>query len=807
MPAGRFYAEIFAISFAAILLEVSYTRIFSFKLVYYFTYLIIGLAMLGLGSASVLVALSPRLRRAASARLIPVCCLVVGVSVLGGYFVVARTQLNAFTLINSLLPIELPIVLSEGSKLALVCLCVFMPFFAAGLAIAGIFTTRPEAFHRLYFADLLGAGLACAVVIPAISWLSPPGSVLLGGLVMTAAGVRLALVHARALVVPMAIVAGILALGVAFPGRLPDPVPDSVKGLGKTEQRSQALFSQWSPVFRVDVVPSPVFEGRRSIFHDATLGSVLNRFDGDVASLTRFATDERLYPFRMLRPAPRVAIIGAAGGNEILASLFFRAAHVTAVELNPVTVSLLTTHMADYSGRLAEHPQVTLVNGEGRSFLRSQGATYDLIWFVAPDSYAAMNAATSGAFVLSESYLYTREMILDSLAHLADDGVICAQFGEVEFENKPNRTVRYLGTARDAMRLLGIRDFERHALVATASGGFFTTSTILLRKTPFTDADAARFVAAVGERKDTLRWAPGHPELRDSAVGKVVALPDDALARWYDESPYKVYPVTDDAPFFWHFVGFRDALDRIRHKTKMEEGSGERLLVAFLVVAAVFAAVLLLLPLVWRRDVWRAVPGKMQAGLYFAAIGTGFMFIEITLIQRLTLFLGYPTYSLTVTLFALLIATGLGSLMSDRWAERRDRALVGLAATLMLLVLFYRVALTPLTAQAAGLPFAARVAIAIALLVPLGLCLGCFMPIGLRTVVALSPHREEVLAWSWAVNGFFSVVSSVLATVLAMAYGFNAVMLTALAVYMVGIAALLRLPAPRSRFVDTREAA
>jgi len=102
--------------------------------------------------------------------------------------------------------------------------------------------------------------------------------------------------------------------------------------------------------------------------------------------------------------------------------------------------------------------------------LKSRPERYDLIWFVAPDSYAAMNAATSGAFVLSKRYLYTTEMIVDALEHLTEGGLICSQFGEVDFERKPNRTVRYLVTAREAFRRLGIEDFGRHVLVGTSRG-------------------------------------------------------------------------------------------------------------------------------------------------------------------------------------------------------------------------------------------------------------------------------------------------------------------------------------------------
>src|SRR5262249_7132028 len=151
-----------------------------------------------------------------------------------------------------------------------------------------------------------------------------------------------------------------------------------------------------------------------------------------------------------------------------LAGLYFGASHVTGVELNPVTYSLLTTHFADYSGHLPENKRVTLFNAEGRSFLGRDKSKYDIILFVAPDSYSAMNAATSGAFVLSESYLYTAEMVMESLNHLTDQGLICMDFGEFDFERRPNRTARYLGTAREAFRRMGIPNFEKHVLLSTS---------------------------------------------------------------------------------------------------------------------------------------------------------------------------------------------------------------------------------------------------------------------------------------------------------------------------------------------------
>ncbi|HEY8515172.1 MAG TPA: hypothetical protein VIS07_06650 [Candidatus Binatia bacterium] len=794
----KLYFETFFISLAVILLEVSYTRVFSYKLVYYFTYLVIGIALLGLGSGGVLVAIVSRLRRASVERLVLGCALTAAIAVLGGYFLIALLRLNLFRMVMWMVQgSHWGEVTLELAKLTLVCATLFVPFLSAGIALAKIFAAHTERISRLYAIDLLGAALGCMIVIPAIRWISPPGAVFLAGLAFAFAGLPLARATGRTATVPATVAAICLLVGVLFPGALPDPVRDRIKG-----GDAPTIFSQWSPVFRVDVVPVPgAVPPTNFLVHDGTLGSSMLQYDGDPSSLGRYDKMDRSFPFRLLGPEPHVAIIGAAGGNEILASLRLGAGHITGIELNPVTVSLLTDHFADFTGNIARHPKVTLVNAEGRSYLKSTGKEFDLIWLVAPDSYAAMNAATSGAFVLSESYLYTKEMIVEALEHLDENGILCAQFGEIEFATKPNRVVRYLGTAREALAELGIRDFDRHVLVAVSPGfGQLESATILIRKRPFTEADIETFLDTAAQIEGTrvvYTWKQSDPE---SPVTKVITLEGEEREAFYDSWPYKVRPITDDSPFFWHFVGFDSVLygnDDIR--LNVEEGVGERLLLVLLAIGTAFAAAFLLLPLAVVRDVWAQIPYKLNAGLYFAGLGLGFMLIEVCLIQRLTLFLGYPTYSLTITLFSLLVSTGLGSLASERYGTDRNRVFAALLGALIVMVVFYRFGLTPLVDVAVGWPFALRVLITVAVLTPLGFCLGAFMPIGLRSVSALTPYHEQYVAWCWAVNGFCSVVASVLATILAMTAGFNAVILAGLACYLVGVSAFLRVPSGEAK--------
>jgi hypothetical protein len=230
-----------------------------------------------------------------------------------------------------------------------------------------------------------------------------------------------------------------------------------------------------------------------------------------------------------------------------------------------------------------------------------------------------------------------------------------------------------------------------------------------------------------------------------------------------------------------------------------EDATGERMLMTLLAFAVLFAGVFLLLPLLFVRETWGRVPYKAAAAVYFAALGLGFMFFEVCLIQKLILFLGYPTYSLTVTLFSLLVFSGIGSLTSRRYAGHRNRALFALLAGIVVMTIFYQFGVAHLVDVFVAAPLGARVALAVLVLAPLGLCLGAFMPIGLSTVARLSEHGREYVAWAWAVNGFFSVVSSVLATILSMSFGFRVVLLLAALIYAIGVLALVRIPERTTR--------
>lgn len=810
---GRtFHFEIFLMAFASLLLEVAYTRVISFKLYYYYTFLVIGLALLGLGCGGVAVAVSKRLRRASTEAIIKWGLAASAASVLLGYVVVALTPVDTLALWRY----GTGASLKNLALLVIICLALFASFISIGIMLATLFGRRTAQIGRLYFADLFGAGLACAIVVFALYWVGPAVTIIAAGVLMAGGALRMAVTRPvddpgagtsdapgagrvdRPAVVASAVVGVALLAMLAVPALLPDVRPDSTKNIA-AEPFASPEFTGWGALFRVDAYPiaSDTLGDLYFLMHDGMLGSAIYRYDGDPASLSRFATDPRLFAFTA-DGAPRddVLIIGAAGGNEVLASLYFGANSIDAIELNPITHSLVTDRFADYAGRIAEDPRVNYVQGDGRTFLSRSDNKYDLIWYPAPDSYSATNAAASGAFVLSESYLYTTETVAESLEHLRDTGVLVAQFGELNYDGKPNRTSRYVATARQALTEAGVSDPGAHIVVLRSPAAEVASySTVLVKPTPFTDGEIADLTAAVGAVPDSdVRYAPGSvPVITADPPSQIASLPADELDAYLASLPYEVGAISDNGPFFWHFAPFGDVLANYTSSIDvidLEDSLGERVLILLLGLAIVLGGIFLLLPFITIRDQWRQLPRKGTSLLYFSCLGLGFMLLEISLIQRLVLFLGFPTYSLTVTLASILIFTGVGALLSGRVVHLGRRVLPPLAAAVTILTAFYLFALPPLTTALLGWPLAARVVVTFLILAPLGITLGMFMPLGLGAVAGLSPFHREYVAWGWAVNGFASVTGAVLTTVLAMTFGFSVVMVIALVLYLVAILTL-----------------
>ena len=775
-------ATAFVIGVVSLTLEIAYTRIISFKLFYYYTYFVIGLALLGLGAAGAVTSLSSRLRAIDPVRLVRRIAPIAGVLAVVGYVVVARLPTD----VNLIWTGSLGQAAGQTLLLLVMALAITGVFFGVGLVFTSLVVGQATTMRRLYFWDLVGAALGCLMAVPLQAWIGPPAMVLASAVALAALGPALAGVERERSWGAWAVTAAVL-LGAIGAGQL-KVLADDTKTLRDTDT---VLAGDWGPVFRVDAVE---LGDLVVLHHDGLWGSSIWRYDGTRATTARFDTDVRQIPYAAVGEGPRVLIIGAAGGNEIMASLTYGASHIDAVELNPITVDLLRNEFGEYTNHVVDDPRVNYVQGDGRTFLARSDDEYDLIWFVAPDSYAASNAATAGAFVLSESYLYTQEMIETSLDHLTDDGVVVAQFGDFAFDPRPTRTARYLVTARAAMDgRLG--EFDQHTALVVNRGAedFERVSTIMLfNQTPSADEVAAIEEATGIVPNATIHYLPGGGSVEGITTDLIVGS-DDQVNTIVDNYPFEIGVIDDNRPFFWHFTDFSHVLTNWdRNFEDNEIAIGERLLVVLLGIAALVAGICLWLPFGLtrrRREAGPQVAGRWRLLVYFAALGLGFMVVEISMIQRFALLLGFPTLSLSVSLCTLLVALAIGARISGVISPWKGNGIPAATAALVALCVVTTLVVQPITDAALSWPEWARIVLVVAMLMPIGLVMGAFLPTGIDHAVRAAGGDEGVqgrlVAWCWAVNGFFSVIGSSFTTVLSMSFGFNAALFVGVVLYLV----------------------
>ena len=792
-PPSRLYAGIAASAAAVLMLEIGLTRIFSYTIWYHFAYLTISVALLGFGASGSLLAAWPRLRERPGFISTAAIAAALGVSLC--LLVIDHVALDPLAIATDPL---------QFARLMLYYVAVALPFCAGGFLVALPLMAHPGSVSRLYFWDLVGAGLACGAVVPLIWWLGTPVATAASTLGFAFAAIAYAEPGRRLVRGLLAAMAAALAFGVAVTGTFP-AAPTKLLSQFLVSPNARLAFSRWTPINRVDVLAfdppmaegsylfwgiSPDYHGQAPgywmIGNDGDSCAVLYQWDGDLASLEFLDHHVLAIPYLLL-DRPSVVAIGLGGGADVLNALRHHAGSVVGVEINPMTVHAVRDLFREQSGGVLNRSDVEAVVAEGRSFLRSRDARYDLIEINSVDTLSALS---TGAYVLSESYLYTSDAVSDYLDHLRPNGIFAMAVGDLDLPDQlPRHTLRLASIVRQALERRGVKDPARHVVVVGSPGWRPLTHT-LVKNEPFTPEELAK-IDAFAKREHFSFWHRPDAEIANPAA-RILLWPRFRLENFYKAQPLKLGPISDDSPFFFNFYKWRTLAQpatytRLGYDRTL--ATGQIVLAIMLLQAVVMSALLILLPL---RRVPRATGGTLvqRSGLllYFGALGTGFILLEISLIQRFVLFLGYPTYSLTVVMLSLLVSTGIGSLRTERvtarFESRLPLRLLGLALIAALLVYG-----APLVfARLLGAPLALRIAVSILLLVPLGLVLGGFFPLGIRIAERANPR---LVPWAWAVNGCATVIGTLVAVIAAMSSSFTIVTLLAVGVYAVGVLALL----------------
>ncbi|MDJ0864470.1 MAG: hypothetical protein QNK03_00080 [Myxococcota bacterium] len=792
-PAAASYAliSIALIGCSMLMYEILLTRICALRLYFHFGYLIVSNCVLGIAASGSVITIFQERWRPQGRRWIWSFAVLYVVSLVLTYAFLIQFPIPPEMDFNSA---------ADLGRFLLYMIVGAVPFFFAGSVVGLILTFHSEHVNTVYFLDLVGAGIGCLLTPLVLSLVGAGGAMVVVGLLGVGAVVASAPDRLR---MPVRVGGGALALAglVALPSvdaRFPVPgklfldlTNDTAIQLGRLSE-----WSRWSTNSRIDLLPVHPHQrflfarGRkqqgarlpeqRLIMQDGWAGTFVTNYSENPAALeilrgTTYSASVRL------KTDPRVLIIGAGGGNDVWAAKISEPRRVRAIELNQQILHIHREVLADFSRGIVEDPRIELVHGEGRSELMRDDGEYDVVQMSGIDTYTAL---ASGAYVMAENYLYTVEAIETMYERLAPDGILQITRFAMDME-----MLRLLSNVYGAFQRMGVSDFARSLIVLQTYDGLATT---MIKRGVFT-AEERESVRAFAERSGvTISYMPG----RDAENVFAEFIVSDSKREMIAEFPRDISPTTDDRPYFFFFSKWRNPIrsaEEVLEASSISKGSPVFILGQF-VASCLLSGLLILLPLVVFR---RRGTDSTHAGrflLYFVGLGLGFICIEIALMQKLTLFLGHPVYSITVTLFAMLFFTGVGSLASQRWFRAPGARAWLVPVLLALLVGFFLLVSPALVAHFIGSPLALRIALVLALIAPIGLVLGVPFAYGIRLLDRFNP---SIIPWAWAVNGAFTVIGSILTVILSMNFGFRFVLLFAVAVYFVAFTAIRGLPGAR----------
>ncbi len=718
------------------ILQIAVTRVLSVLLWYHWAFFSISLAMLGVGAPGVWFALR-RPKPQWLARLLLGGALAVPLAVV--LIVQGARWFGPHGIVFCMLAL-LPAVLCLGAAICLL-----------------LIEARGSAVGRMYAFDLLGACTGALLVVPLMSVVPTPQLCAATAFLPLAAYV---LLQPRSRWIGLALGGLILlSIGIGAPYQV-----RSTKAYEETGPRLTPIYEKWTPTARLAIFDSFPWEKATAGFHwgtgqhgldqpapaqywleqDGSAGTPIIEYRGNDETLGYLLYDVTTLGLQLRRPA-RVAIVGTGGGRDIHSARLTGAKHIDAIELNAGIVEALRAPFATFSGGVYDLPGVHAIVGEARSVLTRTEQRYDLVLLSMIDSWAATAA---GAYALSENNLYTLEAYRLYWSRLAPDGMVSTS------RWMPFETMRLLMLVRAALQAEGVTSPGNHIALAHAG----KVGTLLMSRRPFGPDDLGELRAICDKRGFVL----DHPKASTPGVTVGVGELLEAGPKKYAAIGLHLDAPTDDAPFFFQLVSPLAPLEERTVQLGGFNAEGVAALQTLMITMTLVTLVLFFTPLVTSRWLKRSA-GFWRGSTYFVCIGLAFMFVELSWLQRFILYVGHPSLAAAVTVGAMLLGAGLGSLTSRRVGVDGARRWGWVTA---LIIGGLNLAFTPLFGATLGWPIAARIVVAVVAIAPAGFAMGMFFPLGM--VRFGDTHK----AWFWALNGAAGVLASVASLALAMGLGF-----------------------------------
>ncbi|MBI1219885.1 MAG: hypothetical protein GC186_15190 [Rhodobacteraceae bacterium] len=842
MAVPRLFGSVGLLAGAVIALQIAVMRVFAVGSWSHFGSLVVSLAMLGFGLAGVLIYAAggwlDRHGRAAA-----------GVAlVLFGPLAVAANQIAQIVPFNAVFLVSDPM---QKWRLIANFLLYLLPFLAGALFLGMVFRQERGRFNRLYFADLVGSGLAGVAILGAMHLLVPE-RLLVAPLLLWAGAVVLWFGARRRLW--SLVGAGLtLAAYLALPGllHLPALAVSQYKGISYARNFPDArrLYRSVSPYGDLQVYASSYMHFAPGLSDNAAFNvpelppdSYVGLYlDGDgpsgimrqipAADTAYFHYLPMFYPY-VLKPDARVFVTQFGGGLSAMTALNAGARSVTVAEANPeVLRAFRAPTLRAATGGILEDPRLRAVGLDGRLYLARTLDRFDVIDLSLADSVGLSNP---GGFAVIERYAYTEQALMTYMRALAPGGILAVTLWNKE--EPPKSVLRFYATAAAAARRAG-GDPARSFFVASS---YLSTTTVLYKRGGFTAAEVARLEKQTADLSFDEVYAPGYafdPNLADGILAKYRASvfgdgtsaasgdapaddasaappgdgasgapapePSTTLARlaWHEEMSrggpgaladyvFDIRPLTDDRPYFAGYVHPGDLGRTLDRLDVLQDDWGYLLLWATLAVAALTVVPLIMLPVLLggRRTVAEG-RGLAPVLVYFGCLGLGYITVEVGLIAWFARALTNPTISAATVISGMLVFSGFGSLAAERIVTRARQILPVLLAAIALALAALPLVLPFALATLGTLPIALRLLGTIALVAPPAFLMG--FPMATAMTWLGQAGRERSFVWAWAINGSLSVVGAAAVPLVAVLYGLSAVLYAAAAAYGLAIPAFL----------------
>lgn len=765
---GSYYAGIFLISLSTLLLEFTLTRILSVSLWYHFAFMIISVALLGFGVSGVVLSLNEKLRKYKTDKLLTLLSMFFGVSVILSFLIMNAIPLDPFSLLTD--PVQFIF-------LPIYYIIITIPFFFSGLIISVLLTKFKAEVSRLYFFDLIGAGLACFAFVLFMPWVGGNGSIVFIAMLGFVSAMIFGMKEYKQLAFT-AFVLILLSSGFLInkdESLAINSSPNKIYGNYIKERPDLNMMTEWNTISKIDVMrdeqESP--DGYNILLAIIDNGNASTNIP-NVKSLpleTKPADASNL-AFAPLDSIDKTFIIGSAGGGEILTSLYHGANEVVGVEINGILNDLIKRDLVSWTGPLIkDNDKVRLITDDARSVIRSKRIAYDVI--ISAHTISA-SAVSSGAMSMVENYILTQEAMEEYIEHLSPTGVL--------YISRPETQLPKLITTIKKARLnttAGIEQSKNNFIIFRRPPNSFESDKsfmagVIYKKDGFTYDDIIKVkneaaLLSLNIEYDPLSDQPG--AYRDLIMTDDI----DAVIANYEKD---IAPATDNKPFFDNNIGFSNLTIDGMLETFAQDEKGilalkdrpvaETTLLAILIQTIIIATLLILVPLRKLKGKGKSTFSKPYL-IYFACLGLGYIMMQICLIQKFTLFLGQPVYTLLTVVSTMLISSGIGSMFSIKFFANSKQKLYIIFGIIVVLAVALGFLVPVIFDSLVRLELMWRVIVSALIIAPLGFFMGMPFPIGLTLI---DDNDRRYAAFAWGINGFFSVIGTVTAIILAMTAGF-----------------------------------